>query len=245
MSTPRIFISYSHDNEKHKKWVLNLSKSLISDGIDVLLDQWNLEPGQDIPHFMEKSISDSDYVVMVCSSKYVEKANNGKGGVGYEKMILTSDYMKGINEGKVIPIIRNNPSDKVPTFISSKYYLNFNDDTDYEYFYDELVRKIHNSPKLVKPKIGEKPPLDTSQELDLKKESGLKTVMKAISKLYNETHKQYVNFNTLNRYVPFHKIQLEIILLEAQNQGLIKWARLTINLTEEGRVFIINNNLIE
>jgi hypothetical protein len=30
----------------------------------------------------------------------------GSGGVGYEKMIMTSDYMQNINTKKVIPLIR-------------------------------------------------------------------------------------------------------------------------------------------
>jgi len=36
---PRIFISYSHDSEKHKAWVLNLSTRLRKNGVDVVLDQ--------------------------------------------------------------------------------------------------------------------------------------------------------------------------------------------------------------
>ncbi|MDR9417949.1 toll/interleukin-1 receptor domain-containing protein [Gracilimonas sp.] len=246
MSTPRVFVSYSHDNSQHKKWVLNLSKNLIKDGIDVLLDQWNLEAGQDIPHFMEESISISDYVLMICSKNYVSKANEGRGGVGYEKMILTSDYLKGIDEGIVLPIIRNNPSDTVPTFVSSKFYLNFNDDSDYEFNYDELVRTIHDSPRLIKPEIGEKPTLsnDNDLDIDLKKESGLKTVMELISEIYNGTSNLHVSFDTLHRNSPFHKIQLELILKDAYDLGLIDWSGKRINITEEGRIYIVNNKLI-
>lgn len=39
---PTVFISYSHDNELHKNWVLQLATRLRSNGVDVLLDRWNL-----------------------------------------------------------------------------------------------------------------------------------------------------------------------------------------------------------
>ncbi|MBU9862223.1 toll/interleukin-1 receptor domain-containing protein [Rahnella aceris] len=35
--TPTVFISYSHDNELHKDWVLQLATRLRSNGVEVLL----------------------------------------------------------------------------------------------------------------------------------------------------------------------------------------------------------------
>lgn len=35
------FISYSWDNENHTDWVLNLGNSLVSFGLDVILDQYD------------------------------------------------------------------------------------------------------------------------------------------------------------------------------------------------------------
>ena len=50
---PKCFISYSHDNEDHKEWVLNLASRLVENGVNVILDQWNLSLGGDLPSFME------------------------------------------------------------------------------------------------------------------------------------------------------------------------------------------------
>lgn len=55
MDVPKVFISYSHDSIKHKQWVLNLATRLRNNGIDAILDQFELKPGDDIPHFMEKT----------------------------------------------------------------------------------------------------------------------------------------------------------------------------------------------
>ena len=57
---PRVFISYSHDSTQHEEWVKNLSSMLVENGIDVILDQWALELGDDLAKFMEHSISEVD-----------------------------------------------------------------------------------------------------------------------------------------------------------------------------------------
>ena len=87
MSIPKVFISYSHDTLDHKKWVLDLATKMRASGIDSIIDQWDLKPGDDLPLFMETNLIESDRVLMVCTEKYVQKANAGLGGVGYEKMI--------------------------------------------------------------------------------------------------------------------------------------------------------------
>ena len=50
---------------------------------------------------MENNLEKSDYVLMICSSNYVEKANSGKGGVGYEKIIIISNLLENINQKKL------------------------------------------------------------------------------------------------------------------------------------------------
>lgn len=54
---PKCFISYSHDNNDHKDWVLKLSTRLMYNGVDVKLDQWDLGLGSDLPAFMEQGIN--------------------------------------------------------------------------------------------------------------------------------------------------------------------------------------------
>ena len=42
-----VFISYSWDSEDHKDWVRELADCLASNGIDITLDQYDLQIGQD------------------------------------------------------------------------------------------------------------------------------------------------------------------------------------------------------
>src|SRR6266550_7461551 len=103
MEPPKVFISYSHDSEDHKQWVLRLGSDLRASGIDVVLDQWDLVPGQDINLFMQNGITQAHRVIMVCSSAYVIKAEKGEGGVGYERLIVTSEVVANIDTIKFIP----------------------------------------------------------------------------------------------------------------------------------------------
>lgn len=86
---PRLFISYSHDDDAHKAWVLKLATRLVNNGVDVVLDQWDMKLGGNLPTFMEKGLTSAVRVLAICTAKFVEKSNEGQGGVGYEKTILT------------------------------------------------------------------------------------------------------------------------------------------------------------
>jgi TIR domain len=62
--------------------VRDLASFLVGHGIDVILDQWDLQYGDDLPAFMEKAIRDTDRILVVCTDNYIQKANSGAGGVG-------------------------------------------------------------------------------------------------------------------------------------------------------------------
>ena len=141
--TPSIFVSYSHDSESHMAWVLQLATRLRANGVDILLDRWNLDLGQDVAAFIENGLSQSKRVLCICSENYVRKANNKEGGVGYEKRIMTAEIMENLDTNWVVPVIRNNSGDpKVPTFLGSCLYIEFREDRLYETQYEKLLRSL-------------------------------------------------------------------------------------------------------
>lgn len=155
---PKVFVSYSHDDQEHKDWILTLSTRLVANGVNVILDQWDLKLGSDLPRFMESGLTEADRVLAVCTSPYVTKANEGKGGVGYEKMILTAQLMRDITADKIIPVIRRNTSAVVlPTFLGSRVYVDFRDEGQYEGKYAELIREIHGVKMKPRPPWGRIP----------------------------------------------------------------------------------------
>src|SRR5947207_2797504 len=62
---PIVFISYSWDSTEHQEWVIQLATTLRSAGIDVMLDAWDADFGDDLAAFMEKGVRDSDILVML------------------------------------------------------------------------------------------------------------------------------------------------------------------------------------
>lgn len=155
---PAVFISYSHDSEEHKDWVLQLATRLRSNGVNVILDRWNIKLGSDLASFMERGLSKSSRIVSVCSSTYVKKANEGKGGTGYEKQIMTSEFINDQNHNWVIPLIKNNPEiRKTPTFLGGRMFISFEDANLYETKYEELLRDLLDEPVLPIPPIGKNP----------------------------------------------------------------------------------------
>jgi TIR domain len=158
MPAPKVFISYSHDSQQHKDWVRGLASQLRVNGIDAVLDQWDLSPGQDMAAFMAQNIRVADRVLLVCTSTYVAKAEAGTGGVGYERLVVTSALIGSIDTIKFIPIVRGNSSErKVPDFLGPRLYVDFSDDGLYEDKLEELIREVHGAPALIRPPLGENP----------------------------------------------------------------------------------------
>jgi TIR domain len=111
--SPRAFISYSYDSKEHKAWVAAFALRLVNDGIDVMFDGFDLRPGDDVVKYMERSVVDAQHVLMICTETYARKADDGKGGVGYEVMIVTGELVRNLGTGKFIPVIRQNTSTPV------------------------------------------------------------------------------------------------------------------------------------
>jgi hypothetical protein len=80
-NTPIIFISYSHDTREHKAWVALLAQRLVEKGVEVLFDQWDLGPGDDVPKFMEHvhgiDAASADHARAVCAQRGLERDFGG------------------------------------------------------------------------------------------------------------------------------------------------------------------------
>lgn len=167
IASPKVFVSYSHDSDSHKAWVENLSARLVKNGVDVILDQWDLRLGGDLPLFMEHGLKDAKRVLAVCTTRYVEKANLGQGGVGYERMILTSSLMRSISSDRIIPIIRENDLDEpTPTFLSTRRYIDFRENAMNEERYAELIRDIHGVHVKPRPALGPNPFTESPPQIE-------------------------------------------------------------------------------
>lgn len=154
---PSVFISYSWGNPKHQNWVRDFAARLRSDGVEAVLDQWELVLGDQLTHFMEKAIADNQFVLIICTPTYKRKSEAREGGVGYEGDIMTAEVMSTKNHRKFIPILRTGSwSESAPSWLSGKKYIDLSGSPYSQSSYDELLDTIlgrrAKAPEVKKPK---------------------------------------------------------------------------------------------
>lgn len=247
MQPPRVFVSYSHDSAQHKQWVLDFATTLRRRGIDAILDQWELRPGGDLPHFMETELEKSDFALMVCTEHYVKKANTGAGGVGYEKMIMTSSMLSRIDSSKVIPIIRQAGTIDVPTFLKSKVYIDFSKNEDAEYSYDELLRTLLNAPLFEKPEIGKNPFAPIEQRRPDRTSDGVRQIMTDVAAGYEKTHEKHLSYALLKQQTSLSRMTLDLYVNKAIGEGLLEMSThyRAVVITPKGLAYLADKGIIE
>ncbi len=156
---PIAFMSYSWETKEHEDSVLALATRLVSEGgVNVILDKWHLRLGMDKTVFMEESVEDSDFVLLICTPEYAKKANKRCGGVGYEAMIITGELAEDIQTTKFIPVLRQGAWDKtsMPRWLKTKTGADLRGNPYNEEQFKLLVRELHGL-YLKPPAPGPKP----------------------------------------------------------------------------------------
>lgn len=156
-TNPKVFISYAWESEDLKDWVKNIAIELRNNGIDAKLDQWEVIPGDQMPHFMEKSVRENDYVLLICTPKYKQKSENRIGGVGYEGDIITAEVLQNSNHRKFIPVLQSGDKDtSIPSWLKGKYFIDLSNDFHFEKNFQDLITTVLNA-REVAPPIGQIP----------------------------------------------------------------------------------------
>ena len=157
---PNVFMSYSWDNNTHQQWVLKLTNDLRLKGINATMDVFETQlQTVNLNTMMISKIKNSDYIIIVLTENYAKKADDLKGGVGFET-ILTMPYLKE-NLGKIILLMRHQGeyAKVFPFHYKDIYAIDFSDDSEYENKFEELVYKIYNVPFYEMVELGPIPDL--------------------------------------------------------------------------------------
>ena len=172
VSTPKVFISYSHDSPEHADRVLDLSNHLCADGIDCILDQYEDSPPEGFPRWMDRQIHDADFVLMICTRTYfrrvmgTEKPDAGRGVAWESTLIYQYIYNAGSSNRRFIPVLLEGAySSDIPTpWQGVRYYR-----PDTSEGYESLYRRLTDQPFTVKPALGKlrkMPPRERKQGFD-------------------------------------------------------------------------------
>lgn len=175
-----VFISYSHDTDEHSKEVLIFTNRLIEDGIDCVLDQFDTDPSEGWPRWMDNNIDSAEFVLMICTEIYYnrvmlkEKKWNGLGVKWEGNLVYNHFYINGTLCDKFIPVIFEKKCGiYIPNPFRGKTYYCVDSDQGYE----DLYRRLTEQPKILKPNKGEKkilPPIGNTVNPKVKDESTTK-----------------------------------------------------------------------
>ena len=179
-TTKKAFISYSWAVQDK---VIELAERLIANGIDVILDVYDLKEGQDKYAFMEQSVNNPevDRVLIICDKTYKTKADSRSGGVGDETVIISPEIYGKSEQQKFIPVAveaDENGHAYIPAYIKSRIYIDLTTEDDrYESEYEKLLRNIYEVPLYKKPALGKKPDWLEHSSVDL---SSIRDLIKQI-----------------------------------------------------------------
>ena len=190
LNPPKLFISYSWTDEDHETWVMKLAEELMSQGIDVILDKWNLLEGNDANAFMESMVTDVSVtkIIMICDRAYVEKSNNRSGGAGTEAQIISPELYKKTTQNKFVAVIKERDEDGkpyVPVYCSSNIHIDLSDSSTYSSNFENLLRWAWGKPLYIKPEIG-KPPSFVTDESAIVRMNTTVSHRKAIDHIKND-----------------------------------------------------------
>ena len=164
----KVFISYSHDSLEHDDRVLALANRLRSEGIDTILDQYNSDPPEGWPLWMDRQIRNANFVLMVCTETYYKRVMGEEqgaiglgvrweGNLGHQHL-----YDKESMNTRFIPVLFTGSKEEyIPTLVRgvTHYY------PDTPPGYEDLYRRLTNQPKVERPALSKLKPLPPRERL--------------------------------------------------------------------------------
>ncbi|MGI5868170.1 MAG: SEFIR domain-containing protein [Kiritimatiellia bacterium] len=218
VNPPKLFISYSWTSSSHEEWVLSLATQLRENGVDVILDKWDLKEGHDAHAFMEKMVTDPEIkkVAMICDQVYAEKADGRSGGVGTEAQILSGEIYAKQDQTKFVAVLpqRDTKGEPfLPAYYKSRVYIDLSDPDLYARNFEQLLRWIYDKPLHVKPELGSAPAfLSDDAPISLQATAQFRRALQAVRE-----NKPYCD-GALREYVEVVAENLERFRIEKDNE---------------------------
>ncbi len=163
MSSPKVFISYSHDSPAHSERVLQFADALRRHGIDIELDRYHVRPSRGWPHWCEEQLrpENSAFVLVICTETYFQRIHDkvppdqGR-GVFWEGGIIYDYLYDQKGNTRFVPILfADGNADFIPVPIRhhTRYCVVEFELTDPGY--QDLYRELTGQPLVTKPPLGE------------------------------------------------------------------------------------------
>lgn len=165
---PKAFVSYSWTTGEYEQVVDELVHSLSGSGVELVYDKWDLHPGQDKYEYMERSVHDPaiGWVLILCDRGYAEKANDRRGGVGHETLILSPELYEDVRQRRAIPVIMERDEagqPYLPAYLKGRIFVDLSNPATFHAEYEKLVLLLHGRPAHQRPPLGPAPSYVTEE----------------------------------------------------------------------------------
>lgn len=146
---PGCFVSYAWGNPLNERWVRRLAADLRNAGIAIVLDQRDTALGSNVARFIGR-IADSEYVVVVGTTSYLQKYENriaAYGSVVAAEVDLINQRLIGTEQQKtsVLPLLLEGTEfSSLPPLIRGRVYADFRDDTLYYPTLLDLILRLND-----------------------------------------------------------------------------------------------------
>lgn len=161
--SPRVFITYSHDDERHRALVREFATFLRTGaGIDVRLDQWADDGRRDWSLWAIEQLTEADFVLVIASPDYKRRAEGtevphlGRGAQFEAAMIrdnLTQDLPRATR--RILPVVLpGRRVEEIPSFLNAHSTTRYEID---EFTLDgvaDLLVAFTGVPRFALPEIG-------------------------------------------------------------------------------------------
>jgi tetratricopeptide (TPR) repeat protein len=165
--SPRVFISYAHDDAEHEERVRGFWLFLRANAIDAKLDRPGSEERRDWAQWMSQQVRRADRILVIASPQYKLRAE-GQGepdqgrGVQWESWLIRDRFIADQRAGLrlVLPVVLPGCStDDIPSWLApaaATYYLVDDYTVDGA---ETLLRTLTGQPGDVEPPLGTRPDL--------------------------------------------------------------------------------------
>lgn len=167
MSNPRVFISYSHDSDEHRRRVLCLAQALRDHGIDAELDQYHEDEIVDWPRWCRERMNpeNCDFIICVCTAAYCRNIDGGVKpdvgkGVYWEASFFDDEIYDDKGNRRILPILFSGESpSSIPRFLRGWTHCAIVDFKKSDPGFEKTLRIVHQKNLIKKTPVGPIPDL--------------------------------------------------------------------------------------
>lgn len=165
MKPPTVFLQYAHVDATYKELALALANRLRADGVESVIDQYEISPPEGWAVWMTKKLRDADFVLVLCSEDNLKRFDKeqpppkGTGATWEGHFIQTYLLNSGVINNKFVPVLlRKEDLPFIPAILQTyTHYAVFEPEQ-----YDRLFRFLTKQPEInappVSPTIKNMPP---------------------------------------------------------------------------------------